>query len=161
MTIGSIIRLQNASAGILAEINRLSAQLSLSQNPPLPLAMDTLIPMLKQENMHLLAFMAPDKEKGERMIGILTIYFVRLPTGLAAWAEDLLVDEPYRKWGVGRLLMERGIALAEEQCARHLSLRTNAIREEANRLYRTLGFEKKETIFYRINLPRGKKTNST
>ncbi len=88
------------------------------------------------------------------MIGFLAIYLVRIPSGLLAVVEDLIVDEPYRKRGVGRLLMEYAIDLAEKKGARHISLRTNPQRIAANKLYEQMGFRLMTTNFFRINLPR-------
>lgn len=136
---------------MLLDVNRLLAQLSLSKVPPKPLTLPMFKAMLSQPDLHLLAAIVGDG-RNEKIIGILSIYFVRIPSGLIAWAEDLLVDQPYRKWGIGRLLMEKGIELARELRARHISLRTNPKRVEANKLYQAVGFQRMETNFYRINL---------
>ncbi len=90
------------------------------------------------------------------MIGFVIIYFIRIASGFFAVAEDLVVDEPYRRWGIGRLLMEYGIEMAEKKHARHISLRTNPKRTDANKLYRQMGFKQMPTNFFRINLPRKK-----
>ena len=88
----------------------------------------------------------------KKAIGILNLYFIRLPSGLMAVIEDLVIDEPYRRWGVGPLLVKKAIEMAKARKARHISLRTNPKRVEANKLYLAMGFHRMETNFYRINL---------
>lgn len=140
---------------LLEAVNLLMGQMSLSATRPKMLTFSVLKSMLSQKNAYFLAASADSGPK-RKVIGILTIYFIRIPAGLTCIAEDLIIDEPYRRWGVGRLLMERGIRLACAKKARHISLRTNPKRVDANKLYKALGFQQMETNFYRINLPRAK-----
>ncbi len=137
------------------EINRLISGLSLGKIRPRPLTMSQFTQLLSQKNVFVLIVrVGTGKEK--KIIGFLTVYLVRIPSGVVAVSEDLLVDEQYRKWGVGRFLMEYGINLAEKKGARHISLRTNPNRLEANKLYEQMGFNLVTTNFFRINLPRKK-----
>lgn len=146
-----IKRLKKYSTKVLREINYLTAQMSLTKTPPQPLTSKIFKELLAQKNVYF--FVALARPKGtEKIIGILSIYFVRIPTGLICWAEDLLVDKLYHKWGVGRLLMEEGVELAHQKRARHINLRTNPKRIEANKLYQQMGFKRMKTNFYRINL---------
>ncbi|MDP3778975.1 MAG: GNAT family N-acetyltransferase [bacterium] len=139
----------------LREINRLISGLSLGKIPPPPLTHSQLKQLLSQKNVFVLTVSAgTGKEK--KIIGFLTVYLVRIPSGVVAVSEDLLVDERYRKWGIGRFLMEYGIDLAQKKGARHISLRTNPKRLEANQLYEQMGFHLVTTNFFRINLPRKK-----
>ena len=146
-----IVRLKNFNAKILAEVNRLLAQMSLTSVQPRALTPKVFKGLLSQDNVYLLV------AKGggigdQKLAGMLTLYFVRVPSGLYAVLEDLVVDGPYRKWGVGRLLVEEAIKLARSKKARHISLRTNPIRLEANALYEAMGFKLMKTNFYRVNL---------
>jgi ribosomal protein S18 acetylase RimI-like enzyme len=143
--------IKKANADLLETLNRLMGQMSLGPTRPKPLTSAILKSLLAQKNIHLLAAVADSAGK-KKILGLLTVYFVHIPSGLTCIAEDLIIDEPYRKWGIGRILMERGIELAREKRARHISLRTNPKRIEANKLYQALGFQKMETNFYRINL---------
>lgn len=139
----------------LKEVNHLLSQLSLTRVSPAPMTLTQWKALLFQKNVFFLAAMSSRSAQG-KMIGFLVIYFVRIPSGLLAIAEDLVVDEPYRKWGTGRVLMEYGIGLAEKKKARHLSLRTNPKRIQANKLYPQMGFHLMTTNFFRMNLPREK-----
>jgi ribosomal protein S18 acetylase RimI-like enzyme len=49
--------------------------------------------------------------------------------------------------------MTAAIQLAEQSGARHLNLTSRPDREAANRLYRRLGFDHRETNVYRLMLP--------
>jgi len=147
--------LKHATTANLKDINRLLSQLSLGKTPPRPLIYGQFTSLLKQKNMFFLVVMSGAGAKG-RIIGFVVMYLIRIPSGLLAVAEDLIIDEPYRKWGIGRLLMEYAVVLAEKKYARHISLRTNPQRIEANKLYEQMGFHLMPTNFFRINLPRKK-----
>ena len=150
-----IAKIKKANPTILREVNRLAAGMALTKTLPPPLTLMQLRELIAQTNVVMLGA-SSGRGKSKKIIGFLTVYLVRIPTGLLAVAEDLLVDGPYRKWGVGRLLMEQAINLAEKKSARHISLRTNPIRTEANRLYQQMGFQLMTTNYFRINLPRKK-----
>ena len=87
------------------------------------------------------------------ILGTLTLVVFRIPTGVGAWIEDVVVDERARRRGVGEALMNTAIRLAEGSGARHVNLTSRPEREAANRLYRRLGFEERETNIYRLSLP--------
>src|SRR5262245_26339263 len=84
-----------------------------------------------------------------RLVGGLTLAFYRIPTGLKAWIEDVVVDESARGHGVGAALNEAAIAEARRRGAKHVSLTSRASRDAANRLYQRLGFAPYDTNVYR------------
>ena len=83
------------------------------------------------------------------IVGSLTLVLFRIPTGLRAWIEDVVVDEAGRGQGVGEALNRFAIDVAAERGARSVDLTSRPSREAANRLYRRLGFEPRETNVYR------------
>ena len=93
------------------------------------------------------------RDEGGSIVGTLTLVAFRIPTGVGAWIEDVVVDEGARRQGVGEALMTAAIRLAEESGARHVNLTSRPDREAANRLYVRLGFELRETNVYRLRLP--------
>ena len=93
------------------------------------------------------------REEDDTIVGTLTLVAFRIPTGVGAWIEDVVVDERARRRGVGEALIAAAIRLAEESGARHVNLTSRPEREAANRLYRRLGFEERETNVYRFRLP--------
>lgn len=84
-----------------------------------------------------------------RIVGSLTLAFYRIPTGLKAWIEDVVVDDSARGQGVGEALNRAAIAEAGHRGAKNVSLTSRASREAANRLYQRLGFQPYETNLYR------------
>ena len=89
---------------------------------------------------------------GDTVNGALTLVVYRIPTGLRARIEDVVVDESARGRGVGEALTREAIRLAREAGARHVELTSHPSREAANRLYQRLGFQRRETNVYRLPL---------
>jgi ribosomal protein S18 acetylase RimI-like enzyme len=87
-----------------------------------------------------------------RVVGSLTLAFYRIPTGLKAWIEDVVVDDAARGHGVGEALNRAAIDEAARRGAKNVSLSSRSSREAANRLYRRLGFEPYETNLYRYKI---------
>ena len=87
-----------------------------------------------------------------RLVGSLTLAFYRIPTGLKAWIEDVVVDDSARGQGVGEALNCAAIDEARRRGAKHVSLTSRSSREAANRLYQRLGFVPYETNMYRFTL---------
>ena len=87
-----------------------------------------------------------------RIVGSLTLAFYRIPTGLKAWIEDVVVDASARGQGVGEALNTAAIEEARRRGAKNVSLTSRASRESANRLYQRLGFVPYDTNIYRFNL---------
>jgi ribosomal protein S18 acetylase RimI-like enzyme len=77
----------------------------------------------------------------------------RIPTGVRAWIEDVVVDEAARGQGAGEALTREALRLAESSGARTVDLTSRPSRAAANRLYERVGFERRETHVYRVKLP--------
>ncbi len=88
----------------------------------------------------------------EIVLGMLTLALFRIPTGVRAWIEDVVVDEAARGRGVGRALTERALELAQLEGARTVELTSRPTRVAANELYLSMGFVLRETNVYRITL---------
>ncbi len=85
------------------------------------------------------------------VVGTLTLVVFRIPTGLRAWIEDVVVDEGARG-GVGTALTQAALARAEELGCKTVELTSRPSREAANHLYLKLGFEIRDTNVYRFSL---------
>ncbi|VAW09401.1 Streptothricin acetyltransferase, Streptomyces lavendulae type [hydrothermal vent metagenome] len=131
---------------VVAAFDRLVPQLSKSSLPP---DVDALTDIAGNPNSLLLA--AKDTETGT-IVGTLTLAFYRIPTGLQARIEDVIVDGDARGRGVGALLTEVAIDKARAAGAKTVGLTSRPSREAANRLYTRLGFEQRETNVYRYRL---------
>jgi ribosomal protein S18 acetylase RimI-like enzyme len=86
------------------------------------------------------------------IVGSLTLALFRIPTGLRAWIEDVVVDTATRGQGVGEALNRAALEHARRAGARTVELTSRASREAANRLYRRMGFAPRETNVYRFTL---------
>jgi len=91
--------------------------------------------------------MARDSEKG--LVGSLTLVLFRIPTGVRAWIEDVVVDEGSTRRGIAEILCREALNRASAAGARTVDLTSRPSRETANRLYRRLGFAERETNVYR------------
>ena len=84
-----------------------------------------------------------------QIAGSLSLVMFRIPTGLRAWIEDVVVDEAARGQGVGAVLTREALRLAGEAGARTVDLTTRPSRVAAGRLYEREGFSQRETRMYR------------
>ena len=87
-----------------------------------------------------------------QIVGTLTLAIFRIPSGVRAWIEDVIVDEEARGHGVGAALCTEAIRRAGLANARTVDLTSNPKREAANAMYRKLGFVARETNVYRFSL---------
>ncbi len=126
---------------LLAAFERLTPQLS-SSNPPPPA--DAIDAIAASDATRLLVARVDGV-----IMGSLTLVLVRIPTGLRAMIEDVVVDEQSRGQGVGRALSEAALELAREAGAVTVDLTSRPSREAANRLYQKLGFVIRDTNVYR------------
>jgi len=136
-----IIEVSEMSDDLVEAFERLTPQLSSSNPPP---SAEMLQKIVESEASHLLIAV----EDGY-IYGTLTLAVFLIPTGLRAWVEDVVVDSDARGKGVGSMLSQRAIDLATELGATTVDLTSRPSREAANRLYKRLGFEQRETNVYR------------
>jgi len=84
-----------------------------------------------------------------QIAGSLSLVMFRIPTGLRAWIEDVVVDEAARGQGIGALLTREALRLAKEAGVRTVDLSTRPSRVAAGRLYEREGFKQRDTRMYR------------
>lgn len=121
---------------------RLTPQLSSSSPPPTPEQLDEIVSSPATE-------MLIARGDDGAILGSLTLVLFRIPTGLRAWIEDVVVDGEARGQGVGEALNRYAVDVAAERGARTVDLTSRPSREAANRLYQRLGFEKRDSNVYR------------
>jgi ribosomal protein S18 acetylase RimI-like enzyme len=90
--------------------------------------------------------------QGDQIVGMCTLAAFHTPTGVRAWIEDVVVDGATRGAGIGSALVKAAVQLAEDAGARTVDLTSRPVRAEANLLYQRLGFNRRETNVYRIQL---------
>lgn len=109
----------------------------------------TLAQIVASPASHLL--IARDSDDGP-IVGTLTLAVFRIPTGVRAWIEDVIVDSSARGQGIGEALNRAALALALGAGARTVELTSRRSREAANRLYQRIGFTLRDTNVYRFEL---------
>lgn len=87
-----------------------------------------------------------------KIVGSLTLATFRIPTGVRAWIEDVVVDSSARGHGVGEALNKAAIEEARVRGAITVDLTSRPSREAANRLYQRLGFVARDTNVYRYTM---------
>jgi ribosomal protein S18 acetylase RimI-like enzyme len=87
-----------------------------------------------------------------KIVGSLTLVLYRIPTGLKAWIEDVVVDEAARGHGVGEALNLAALEEARRHGVKAVSLTSRPSRAAANRLYQRIGFSARDTNVYRYDL---------
>ncbi|MCX6030466.1 MAG: GNAT family N-acetyltransferase [Chloroflexi bacterium] len=128
---------------------RLVPQLSASNPPPTREALQEMV-----DSPATVLFIARDPEQGGQIVGSLTLALFRIPTGIRAWIEDVVVDDAARGKGVGEALTRAALERAKGAGAVTVDLTSRPSREAANRLYRRVGFVLRETNVYRYTLGR-------
>jgi ribosomal protein S18 acetylase RimI-like enzyme len=121
---------------------RLIPQLSSSNPPP---TRSELAEMVASPASRLLVA----RDADGRIVGSMTLALFRVPTGIRAWIEDVVVDESARGSGAGASLINASLQLADDAGSRSVDLTSRPSREAANRLYQRLGFEARATNVYR------------
>ena len=140
----AITEATEVTAELVEAFQRLTPQLSSSNPPP---SAEALEAVATADATRLLVARSDDQ-----IVGSLTLVLVRIPTGLRAIIEDVVVDERSRGQGVGRALNEHALEVARAAGAVTVDLTSRPSREAANRLYLNLGFVVRDTNVYRYQL---------
>lgn len=133
-----------ATDEVLEALHRLIPQLSSSS---IPVSAAELSDIVTSDSSTL--FIA---RLDGRIVGSLTLATFRIPTGVRAWIEDVVVDENARGHGVGEALNRAALDEAKRRGAKTVDLTSRPSREAANRLYQRIGFVARDTNVYRYEL---------
>ncbi len=120
----------------------------LSRSAPAPDA-GALEEMVRSPAIRLLVARVHDDGP---IVGTLTLALFRIPSGVRAWIEDVIVDESVRGQGGGEALSRHALSLAGDAGARTVELTSRPSRQAANRLYQRIGFHLRDTNVYRYDL---------
>ena len=120
-------------------MSELSDRVSLTQT--------NLLMVLKDSNCHLYVIL-----DGERVMGCATLCVFHSPTGTKASVEDVIVSSAYRGQHLGKQLMKYVLEQAKAFAPIELHLTSNPMRVAANKLYQSIGFQKKETNCYQMTI---------
>ncbi len=143
----TVSRVSDIDDDLVEAIGALLPQLSSTARP---LVRRDLLDIVEAPGTVLL--IARDASTKGPIVGMLTFVSFRIPSGIRAWIEDVVVDQAARGTGVGEALTRVAITLARERGARTIELTSRPHRVAATALYRKLGFEPRETTVYRLTL---------
>jgi len=132
---------------LVAAFELLIPQLSRSNPPPPAEELQEIV-----DAVDSVLLIARDERDNDRIVGSLTLAMFRIPTAFRAWIEDVVVDDAVRGRGIGDKLNRVALDRAREAGAKTVDLTSRPSREAANRLYKRIGFEARETNVYRYNL---------
>lgn len=138
-----IARATAVTDDLMEAVTRLMPQLKLKNSLPTREEMEALV---GSKASILLIVRYPDENS--LIVGMLTLLVYRVPSGVRAHVEDIVVDETMRGQGIGEALVRHAINVAREAGANGVGLTTNPRREAANRLYQRMGFNRWETNIY-------------
>ncbi|MDO8482013.1 MAG: GNAT family N-acetyltransferase [bacterium] len=139
-----IVPLKKADVFSAVEINALRKQLSTHAKR---VALPILKKMLANKDMEF--WVAKD---GAHIIGMGAVFFTLKLSGLTGCIEYVVVDGRYRGRGLGKILMSKLIERAHIRRTNTVELTSNPSRITANVMYKKLGFKKRDTNVYRLEL---------
>jgi len=133
---------QQVTPELVQAFLRLIPQLSSSNPPPHEAELAELV-----ASSTTTLFLA--RAEDGAIVGSLTLCTFRIPTGIRAWIEDVVVDDAARGQGAGKALTLAALDEARRRGASTVDLTSRPSRQAANRLYQTLGFHLRDTNVYR------------
>jgi len=138
----------DAVAEATPEVHAALARLLPQLNSQLPIpTMERLQAIVADPAVTLL--LARDSEE---ILGTTTVIVYTTPFWIKARLDEVVVDESARGQGVGAALVKASLDIAREKGAQVVELQSGVQREAANRLYPRMGFKRRDTNVYRIEL---------
>ena len=140
-----IFEITEMSQKVYDDFERLLPQLSSSAKIPTWEELEDLI----NSKAGIVLAAVDDEDPEGTILGTMTLVVFRIPTGVRAWVEDVVVDKEARGKGIGEKLIRTSIERAKAEGAKTIDLTSRPSRVEAHRLYKRCGFEMRETCVFR------------
>ena len=138
-----VIEIQTVTEEQAQEVIALMGEL----DPTMPVTPEMVHRAVEAPGTHFFAVM-----EGARIVGCASLCVFDSPTGRKASIEDVVIQQAYRGQHLGKLLMQHVIDYARPMAPISLQLTSRPERVAANKLYQSLGFKKRETNAYRMDL---------
>ena len=140
-----IIELQSLTESQSFDVQALIKELV----PGLSVSVERLVSVVEAPGTHFFAAVGDDG----RIVGCATLCVFDTPTGRKACVEDVVVNPACRGQHIGRKLMEHIIDFARRELGDvDLHLTSSPRRVAANNLYRSVGFQQRETNVYNLEI---------
>ena len=140
-----IVELQSLTEPWVLDIQALIKELV----PTLDVSADWLSALVTAPGTHFFAAVDDDGH----VVGCATLCVFDTPTGRKACVEDVVVNPACRGKHIGRKLMEHIIEFARRELGDvDLHLTSSPRRVAANNLYRSVGFQQRETNVYNLEI---------
>ena len=136
-----IFEITEMSQKVYDAFERLLPQLSSSAKIPTWEELEDLI----NSKAGIVLAAVDDEDPEGTILGTMTLVVFRIPTGVRAWVEDVVVDKEARGKGIGEKPIRTSIERAKAEGAKTIDLTSRPSRVEAHRLYKRCGFEMRET----------------
>lgn len=138
-----IVELKSFSNNDISELDALMHELA----PGASATEERVRKVIEDPNMHQYAII-----NGERMVACATLCICHTPEMVIGCVEAVVVTAACRGQHLGRKLMERLLTDAKGFGVQTIHLTSNPKRVAANGLYQALGFERKDTNCYTLNI---------
>ena len=140
-----IVLLHSLTESQLLDVQELIKELV----PGLCVSSDRLAALVAAQGTHFFAAVEDDGH----VVGCATLCVFDTPTGLKACVEDVVVNPACRGQKIGRKLMEHIIDFSHRELGDvDLHLTSSPRRVSANNLYRSVGFQQRETNVYNLEI---------
>ena len=140
-----IVELQALSESQALDVQKLINELV----PGLSVSLERLVSLVEAPGTHFFVSVEDDGH----VLGCATLCVFDTPTGRKASVEDVVVNPACRGQHIGRKLMEHIIDFARRELGDvELHLTSNPRRVAANNLYRSVGFQQRETNVYNLQI---------
>ena len=116
-------------------------------DPTINVAARTVIQAVEAPGTHFFTVMVDDN-----IVGCASLCVFDSPTGRKASIEDVVVASGYRGKHLGKQLMQHVIEYAKTLAPINLQLTSRPERAAANKLYQSIGFQKRDTNAYRLEI---------
>ncbi|MGI8791666.1 MAG: GNAT family N-acetyltransferase [Acidimicrobiales bacterium] len=141
----SVEQVSEVTDELVEAFERLIPHLSRSNSPPSRAELEEIV-----ADPGNVVFVARDDDGN--IVGTLTLAMFRIPTAMRAWIEDVVADPAASGQGVGKALSHAALTEARQRGAKTVELTSRPSREAANHIYRSLGFQLRDTNVYRYEI---------